>query len=197
MIRVNLIGSSRKKPARAGMKIAMPTSFVPFLLLMIVAGAVAGGYFWYSSLAANISSLDARIASLQKEKQTLDAVIKENQIYEGRKKSLETRIKIVETLKKNKVNPILAMDVLSDAVEKTQFVWLSQLDQNNAVLSMSGAGTSLNAIADFYSNLQNSGYFQALDLANATDASGMFTFSLKCEFKPPQPKPAASAPGGN
>jgi len=63
---------------------------------------------------------------------------------------------------------------------------------------MSGTGTSLNAIADFYANLENTGFFHSLDLANATDAAGNFTFSLKCEFKAPGPQaetPAAA--GGN
>jgi Tfp pilus assembly protein PilN len=199
MIRVNLIGTSRKKSAKARSSVAIPTNIMPLVLVLIVVAAAAGGYLWYSKLDAQVNELTSKIATLQAQKASLDAVIKTNQIYETRKKSLESRIKIIEGLKRNQVNPILAMDVLSDAVQKTQYVWLSQLDQNNAVLSMSGVGTSLNAIADFYANLESTGYFHSLDLANATDAAGNFTFSLKCEFKAPAPKPAApaDAKGGN
>jgi len=85
---------------------------------------------------------------------------------------------------------------LSEAVDRTQYVWLSSLNQNNAILSMSGTGTSLNAIADFYSNLTATGYFKNIDVANATDNAGNFTFSLKCEFSPPRPA-AGQAAGGN
>jgi Tfp pilus assembly protein PilN len=205
MIKVNLVGASRKKAAKksAGTKIAMPTSIVPIVLLLIVVATVAGGYLWYSSLDARAKQLDADIAAAQALKASLDAVIKTNQVYEGRKKMLESRIQIVEGLKRNKVNPVRALDVLSEAIERTQYVWLSQLDQNNAILSMAGVGTSLSAISDFVQNLESSGYFRNTDFNNATDAAGNFTFSLKCEFAPPPPTatqaPATTAttPGGD
>ena len=196
MIKVNLIGSSRKKAVKARSSIAIPTNVMPLVLTAIVAASGVGGYLWYSRLAAQTADLNSKISALQAQKASLDAVIKQNQIYESRKKALEARIKIIEGLKRNQVNPILAMDMLSEAVVRTQFVWLSQLEQNNAVLSMTGVGTSLNAIADFYANLENTGYFHNLDLANATDAAGNFTFSLKCEFKAPAPRTDTPAAGG-
>src|SRR5215467_13635097 len=199
MIKVNLIGASRKKASRARASLAVPATAMPMILVTIIVASAAGGYLWYSNLTSQSKDLDTKITTLQQQKASLDAVIKQNQIYETRKKALEARIKIIEGLKRNQVNPILAMDVLSEAVERTQFVWLSQLDQNNAVLSMTGVGTSLNAIADFYANLENTGYFHNLDLANATDSAGKFTFSLKCEFKAPAPKVQAppTVNGGN
>ena len=198
MIKVNLVGTSRKKTAKTKSTIAVPATAMPFVLGLIVVAAGVGGYLWYASLSGQTHDLDSKISALQAQKTSLDAVIKQNQIYEGRKKALESRIKVIEALKRNQVNPVLAMDVLSDAIEKTQYVWLSQLDQRDAVLSMSGTGTSLNAIADFYANLENTGYFHSLDLANATDSAGNFTFSLKCEFKAPSPKTdSAAVSGGN
>ena len=198
MIKVNLIGETRKKSSSSAARItiAMPKNVMPLVLGLVVAGAVLGGYFWYSSLSGSLAQLDREIASAQAQKAALDAVIKQDQVYETRKKTLETRIKVVEGLKRNQVNPVLAMDVLSDAIDQTQFVWLSNLDQNNATLSMSGTGTSLNAIADFVANLERSGYFRNPDLANATDSAGNFVFSLKCEFAPPGTSPAATS-GGN
>ncbi|HYR44550.1 MAG TPA: PilN domain-containing protein, partial [Terriglobia bacterium] len=101
-------------------------------------------------------------------------------------------------LQKNQVSPVVALDQLSEAVERTQYVWLSNLDQNNAILTMNGTGTSLNAIADFYSNLTATGYFKNIDVSNAQDNAGNFTFSLKCEFSPPRSSAGqTSAAGGN
>ena len=199
MIKVNLVGTSRKKTIRTKSSVAVPANAMPIVLGLIVAATAVGGYLWYAKLVAQTKDLDSKISALQAQKASLDAVIKQNQIYETRKKTLESRIKIIESLKRNQVNPVLAMDVLSQAIEKTQYVWLAQLDQKDAVLSMSGTGTSLNAIADFYSNLENTGYFRSLDLANATDTSGNFTFSLKCEFRAPGPKTDAGGAvnGGN
>ena len=62
------------------------------------------------------------------------------------KKALESRIRVIDGLKRNQVSPIVALDLLGEAIERTQYVWLSQLEQNNAILSMTGTATSLNAI---------------------------------------------------
>ena len=46
----------------------------------------------------SLIDLNAKIAALQAQKASLDAVIKQDQIYENRKKALESRIKIIESL---------------------------------------------------------------------------------------------------
>jgi Tfp pilus assembly protein PilN len=205
MIKVNLVGTTKRKPVKisgAGPRIEVPTNVLPIILFLIVVGTAVGGYMWYSSLSTQNATLDATIGNLQAQKAALDAVIKENAIYEARKKALENRIKVIEGLKRNQVNPIIALDVLSEAIERTKFVWLTQLDQNNATLSMNGVGTSVNAIADFVTYLEGTHYFRNPELAHATDSAGNFTFSLKCEFAPPAntPVPAAddaATRGGN
>ena len=204
MIKVNLVGATKRKPVKVGggSKLQLPTNVLPVVLFLIVVGTAVGGYMWYSSLSTQNAELDSSISNLQAQKAALDAVIKENAIYEARKKALENRIRVIEGLKRNQVNPLVALDVLSEAVERTKFVWLTQLDQNNATLSMSGVGTSVNAIADFVTYLEGTHYFRNPELAHATDAAGNFTFSLKCEFAPPAnpPVPVTDDPatrGGN
>jgi type IV pilus assembly protein PilN len=198
MIRVNLVGAARKK-AKAGVKISLPSSFTPVLLIIIVLGFAVAGYWWYASLNSQVADLDSKIKQAETQKAALEAVIKQDQIYEGRKKALENRVKIIEGLQRNQVSPVIALDQLSEAVERTKYVWLSSLDQNNAILTMNGISTSLNAIADFYTNLTATGYFKSIDVSNAQDNSGNFTFQLKCEFSPPRnPAPGQNpTAGGN
>jgi Tfp pilus assembly protein PilN len=114
--------------------------------------------------------------------------------YEKRKKMLEARVQIIEALLKNQVSPVMALDQLAEAVERTHFVWLSNLDQREAILNMNGTSTSLNAIADFYTNLNATGYFKNIDIGPSQESSGNFTFSLKCEFAPPRSVAATNAP---
>ena len=87
---------------------------------------------------------DWSTASRKARKAQLDAIIKQDQIYEARKKALENRVRIIEGLQKNQVSPVVALDVLSRAIDRTQYVWLSTLDQSNATFTMSGMSTSLN-----------------------------------------------------
>jgi len=204
MIKVNLAGKGYKKPKSEG-KVSVPTSFTPnftpILLILIVLGFGAGGYYWYRSLSNQVEDLNNKIKEAQAQKTALENVIKQDQIYESRKKALENRVKVIEGLQKNQISPVVALDQLSEAVDRTKFVWLSSLDQTNTTLTMNGIGTSLNAIADFYTNLTATGYFKNIDISNASDAAGNYTFSLKCEFSPPQrTAPSAgdkSSAGGN
>lgn len=199
MIRVNLIGSGRKK-AKVGAKLAMPTNFTPILLFLIALGFAGAGFLWYRSLSQQFEVLDNKIKQAQAQKAALDKVIQTDQVYEGRKKALENRVKIISDLQRNQLSPVMALDQLSEAVDRTKYVWLSNLDQNNAILSMSGIGTSLDAIADFYTNLTSTGYFKNIDVSNAQDSNGNYTFQLRCEFAPPRPAapPAQTATvGGN
>src|SRR5207249_3067731 len=136
MIKVNLRGHKQPKSAA---KFVSPKNYTPVLLLAVALGFAGYGYWWYSSVTNQVADLDN--------------LIKQDQIYEARKKTLENRVKVIEGLQRNQVSPIMALDQLSEAVQRTQFVWLSNLDQNNAILTMNGVGTSLNAIADFYTNL--------------------------------------------
>src|SRR5438128_10801894 len=188
MIRVNLRGHKQLKSAA---KFVSPKNYTPVVLLAVALGFAGYGYWWYSSLTNQVADLDNQIKQAQAQKAPLDNVIKQDQIYEARKKALENRVKIIEGLQRNQVSPVVALDVLSEAIDKTQYVWLSSLDQSNAIFSMNGIGTSLLAIADFYSNLQATGYLKTIDVMNAQDAQGNFTFSLRCEFSPPR----ISAPG--
>ena len=199
MIKVNLIGSRKKKQTKAAWNLALPVSFTPALLSLIVLGSAVGGYSWYSALAGQSADLDLQIQALEKRKAELEAVIKQDQVYEARKKLVETRVKVIEGLEKNQVSPVLALDQLADAVQRTQYVWLSSLEQKDAVLNMAGTGTSLNAIADFYSNLNATGYFKNIDLGQTQESAGNFTFSLKCEFAPQRNVEAPVSPvmGGN
>jgi Tfp pilus assembly protein PilN len=199
MIKVNLVGTGRKKAIAPRVKISLPTNFTPVLLVLIVLGSAGGGYKWYADLSAEAAGLDQQIKVLEARKAALDAVIKQDQVYESLKKKLESRVKIIERLTTNQLSPVLALDQLAEAVERTHYVWLSSLEQKDVILSMNGTGTSLSAIADFYSNLNGTGYFKNVDLGTSQESSGNFTFSLKCEFAPPRgvasaPQPAA---GGN
>ena len=198
MIKVNLAGAGRK--LRVGVKAGMPAGLTSVLSIVIVLGTGGGGYWWYSSLTAKLADLDSRKVQAEKQKAELDAVIKADQVIEARKKVLEQRVKIVENLQKNQQSPVVALDQLADAIDRTHFVWLSNLDQKDAILSMSGTGTSLNAIADFYSNLNATGYFKNVDQGAASqDPSGNWTFTLRCEFSPPRPASSVPQPvaGGN
>jgi type IV pilus assembly protein PilN len=187
MIRVNLSGSQKKAAVKpvATRGPSGPSNILPVLHLLILVGTAVGGYFWYSNLTSESARLTDRIAALQEEQRKLDDVIKQDKIYEARKIALENRIRVIEDLRKNQLSPVVVLDALDEAVDRTRFVWLSTLSQSNATISMTGTGTSVDTLSDFVANLKSTGYFRNINLARFDDSRGNYTFSLTCEFSPP------------
>ena len=66
MIKVNLVGAGRKKKAKAGIKISLPTNFMPVVLLLVILGSGAGGYWWYTKTANTLADLDKEKADREK-----------------------------------------------------------------------------------------------------------------------------------
>ena len=126
-----------------------------------------------------------RIGHCRKSKRNWTCVIKQDRIYEARKVALEKRIQVIEDLKKNQLSPVVVLDALADAIDRTRYVWLSNLSQNNTTISMAGTGTSVDTLSDFVANLKSTGYFRNINLARFDDSKGNYTFSLTCEFSPP------------
>ena len=187
MIRVNLSGSQKKAAAVKAVAAPAtgPSNTLPLIHVVILLAAAAGGYFWYSSLTEQSTALTNRIGALQAEQKKLDDIIKQDRIYEARKIALENRIRVIEDLKKNQLSPVVVLDALDEAIDRTRFVWLSSLNQNNATISMAGTGTSVDTLSDFVANLKSTGYFRNINLARFDDSRGNYTFNLTCEFAPP------------
>src|SRR5438552_17241883 len=120
MIKVNLVGTGTKKKEKRGMGVAMPASFTPVVLILIILGSAAGGYWWYADLTNQSLALDDSIRSLEATKKTFEATIKADELAEARKKLLDNKINIIKGLQNNQVSPVLALDQLAEAVEKTQ-----------------------------------------------------------------------------
>jgi len=188
MIRVNLSGVPKKKAGKAAAKSAGPSNILPIVHLLIMVGATVAGYLWYSSLTTQQTELNGQIAGKEAELKRLNDVLKQDAIYEARKAELERRIQVIDDLKRSQVSPVVMLERLVDSVDRTKFVWLSSFTQSNQTISMVGTASNLEAIATFYSNLQETGYFHNINLQRFEDSRGAaetVAFSLTSEFAPP------------
>ncbi len=186
MIRVNLTGAPKKKAGgRKGFSLQLPANALPVLWVVIILGTAFYGYTWYSGLTSETEELATRIASAQGQLAQLQSVIDEDAAFEARREELANRIMTIEGLQRDQVSPVVLLDRLSEAITPTEYVWLQQVQQNDTVVTMAGVGTSVNAIADFVSSLEETGYFSNINLVNAQDTAGTFSFQMSCEFLPP------------
>ncbi len=195
MIRVNLLGTERRRAKRGstfdpGQKLTVICS-----LVLVVAGLGIG--WWYWSLAERATRLDADIRSAQQEAARLQSIIQQVQQFDARRAQLQQRVSLIEQLRRTQSVPVQMLDQVSRSLP--DMLWLTSMEQNGADVTMQGRCTSLIALSDFVGNLGATGYFQKpIEIVDSQVESGgagaleLIKFTVKATFAPPVP--AAPAP---
>ena len=191
MIRINLLGSAKPKKGKKGRRLfAMPqlttdgpSPAIAALALVVVAGA--GIYFYYlqleskhEKLHASIVEADKQIASMTKVKQ---AYLEHQKEYDAFKR----RFDVIDQLRAGQMGPVLLLTNLSDTVNKTEGVWLLNMHDDGATVSMDGLALGPNNVANLMTNLRRSGYYKNVELRETQQEDNQkiqtFSFSLVCE----------------
>ena len=195
MIKINLLGKERPEPGAAA---AGRQNRTALLFSLIAVATLIGLVWWYMHLQGQIDKLEADKAAALEEKKRLEAVIKEVEGYEAQKKALETKVKVIEELKKNQTGPVHMLDEISKNLP--DFLWLEKMtQQGTSGLRLEGKATSYNAIADFITNLDRSGYFVNIGVVSANrigDARELYQYAISATFRavPAQPPSATPSP---
>jgi len=183
MIRINLLGKAKVKAARTKtVRTASNQLLMVIMAATIVLMSVGIVYFWERTLSQRDAELSRQIVQARKEKTRQESLLKENEIFEKRRKLLEMRIAVIESLKHNQAGPVQVLDVLSDCVQRTDGLWLKEFVQKENLITLSGlAMGSPNVIADFLTNLENLGKFRNVTLVNIQEVDTKYTFSITVE----------------
>src|SRR5262249_9566646 len=183
MIRINLLGKAKLKAARTKtVRTASNQLLMVIMAATIVLMSVGIVYFWERRLSQRDAELSRQVVQARKEKTRQESLLKENEIFEKRRKLLETRIAVIESLKHNQAGPVQVLDVLSDCVQRTDGLWLKEFVQKENLITLSGLAIgSPNVIADFLTNLENLGKFKNVTLVNIQEVDAKYTFSITFE----------------
>src|SRR5436853_6899261 len=183
MIRINLLGKARVKTARPKTVRAASTQALQAIMASsVLVMSIGIIYFWEKILSQQDADLSRQIALARKEKIRQESLLKENEIFEKRRKLLETRIGVIESLKKNQSGPVQILDILGDCVQRTDGLWLKDFVQKDNVITLSGmAMGSPNVIADFLTNLEHIGNFKNVTLINIQEVDAKYSFSITFE----------------
>ena len=84
---------------------------------------------------------------------------------------------------------------MANTVSRTDTLWLTSLDRKGDALTIMGTAGSINAVANFITQLKRSGYFDQVEIKEShqdtkNTAMQMFTFTLTAQFALPQDRPA-------
>ncbi|MBN2372086.1 MAG: PilN domain-containing protein, partial [Vicinamibacteria bacterium] len=88
-------------------------------------------------------------------------------------------------LRKEQSHPVHMLDEISKALPN--FLWLAQMDQSAQGVQLQGNSNGLTPVADFITNLQNSGWFPQVDLGRTEEetSTGVIKFALNATFRDP------------
>jgi Tfp pilus assembly protein PilN len=198
MIRINLLGRARPKTARQ----AVPLEATLQVVFLAGALVLTFGVLYYHWHSMNTETVEVR-THIQKqvgEKARLEQLKAQVDEFERQKVVLQQRINVIEELQRNRTGDQELLDALANTVSRTDTLWLTSLDRKGNVLTIQGAAGSINAVANFITQLKHSGYFDQVEIkesAQDTKAAEVqtFNFTLTAQFALPQFKAAAAQAG--
>lgn len=168
MIRINLLKPETKEVKEApveGMpelkaKKAPQFGNLIFLLLII---AVAGLYFYQKKAMDEERQL---LSVAQEEKSKLQDVSSKLIELQKQKESYDRKIALINSLKSQRDLAVRIMDELSRVLP--EWVWLNDVTFGSKNVQIRGNALSNNLIADYISSLENSPYFENVNLIAST-----------------------------
>jgi type IV pilus assembly protein PilN len=168
MIRINLLGQDRPKVSR-GPTIPLESSLrlILFVASLLVAAVVL--YAMYHQKQTELAGIESRISSLQTELVRLQQVKADVQQYEQQKTILQQRIDVIETLQTNRAGGQQLLEMVAATVEHSDSLWLTSLTRSGDSLDIAGEAASIDAIANFLTQMKRSGYFDNIEMKQANE----------------------------
>jgi Tfp pilus assembly protein PilN len=177
MIRINLLAIERDRgkrrsggaPVAASGPQATQQKITLACSLILVLTALGIGW-WYWSLKLQADRIEEDIVTSQKETARLRTLIQQVQTNDARRAQLQQRVGLIEELRKGRDLPVHVLDEISRSLP--DMLWLTEIKQQGADVTISGKCTSLTALSDFVENLKMGGYFKPPEiLESQVDAS--------------------------
>lgn len=156
MIRINLLATERRsaKAGSAGLQAGQKMMVIGSLILVLTAVGV-GWRYW--ALGQQKADIVREIESARREEARLQEILKQVQEFESRRKMLESRVALIDELRKGQTAPVHMIDQVSRALP--DMTWLTSLQQAGYALTIQGRCLSLTSLSDFIGNLEASRYF--------------------------------------
>ena len=211
MIRINLLGGDRTNKARKAPAFDVGQQLTLLCSLILVAAALGIGW-WYWTLNGEATRVEAEIAAAQREQARLASLLTEVTQFEAQRAQLQQRVRLIEELRAGQSVPVQILDHVSRSIP--EMLWLTEMDQTGAALTIQGRSTTLMGVSRLVGNLGSSDLLvkpieivatqvEPLAAGAGQSAVDVIRFTVRANIKKPEaPKPVAAAapatpaPGG-
>lgn len=153
MIRINLLVTERRsaKAGSPGIQAGQKMMIIGSLVLVLTAAGV-GWRYW--ALGQQQAQATRDIDAARREEARLQEILRQVQDFENRKKLLESRVALIDELRKGQTAPVHMIDQISRALP--DMTWLTAMQQSGYTLTIQGRCLSLTSLSDFIGNLEGS-----------------------------------------
>jgi Tfp pilus assembly protein PilN len=190
MIRINLLGTPKPKKGKGGGAPAFAGEGPNALLLLIVAivlGLGAFGYLYYNANKEAVAVQD-KIDAENREAARLADIDKKFEQRQREKDAFEKRVKVIDQLKAEQSGPVDLLTTIGDTVNASDAVWLKNMKDSGSSITLEGNALTTIAVANFMTNLKNTGYFKNIEIKSAQQEKNkdmtQYSFSLVLDKKP-------------
>ena len=180
MIRINLLGQARPKATKQAVPLEATLQVVLFIAAVVVAAVILGVV--YVRQKSDLEAANKRIAALKAEKASLQQIKQDVDRFESEKATLQQRIDVIETLQKNRSGGQELLQMVANTVVRVDSLWLTELNRTSDSLQIKGEAGSINAIANFITEMKRSGYFDKVEIKSAKEddlQSGVETYGFE------------------
>lgn len=167
MIHINLLGQTRPKAAKQAVPLEATVQLI-FLLIAIALAVVVVGVSYYQQ-NRELAQANSRILALRAEKQSLQQIKQDVDRFQSEKGVLQQRINVIETLQKNRTGAQQLLQMVANTVVRVDALWLTSLNRSGNSLTIKGEAGSIDAVANFLTQMKRSGYFDQVELQDAKE----------------------------
>jgi len=198
MIKINLISEAPTAaiPKRKRAEFSLGAKQGDIILITVIAIAVAVSGTWWFLLKSKLEDLKDLERQRTKEKAELQPYIDKVEELEAKRALLKRKVDVINELKQQQHGPVRIMDEISRALP--ELVWLSQFTLTGNNVTLTGQAMDENAVANYYSNLDASPFFEEPIVKNLARRGEDFVFTLTAVFtyEPPEIQKASAPAGG-
>ncbi|HXQ25887.1 MAG TPA: PilN domain-containing protein [Candidatus Acidoferrales bacterium] len=167
MIRINLLGQARPKATKQAVPLEATVQILFACVAVGLALVILGITFYQQK--RQLDDTNKRIAALRAEKASLQQIKQDVDRFESQKAVLQQRIDVIETLQRNRSGAQDLLQMVANTVVRIDALWLTSLSRQGDSIELQGEAGSINAVANFITELKRSGYFDQVEIKNAKE----------------------------
>jgi Tfp pilus assembly protein PilN len=153
----------------------------------------------YFSERRQLDATNAKISALRAERASLQQIKQDVEQFEAQKAVLQQRINVIETLQRNRTGGQELLQMVANTVVRVDSLWLTSMERKGDALDIEGEAGSINAVANFITQLKRSGYFGKVEIKEAKEndlvkSVQTFGFTMSAAINALQPVEAQAKP---